>query len=84
MFRIVWQYYQALIEEYTLYLKSNSADRNKQKLLAYIKDEWDLFLNDFKKIEPKSVKKIGRVEKEWKQEEAIYETKKLIQLFGKE
>lgn len=72
MFRIVWQYYQALIEEYTLYLKSNSADRNKQKLLAYIKDEWDLFLNDFKKIEPKSVKKIGRVEKEWKQEEAIY------------
>lgn len=72
LFRIVWQYYQALIEEYTLYLKSNSADRNKQKLLAYIKDEWDLFLNDFKKIEPKSVKKIGRVEKEWKQEEAIY------------
>lgn len=66
LFRIVWQYYQALIEEYTLYLKSNSADRNKQKLLAYIKDEWDLFLNDFKKIEPKSVKKIGRVEKEWK------------------
>lgn len=30
LFRIVWQYYQALIEEYTLYLKSNSADRNKE------------------------------------------------------
>ena len=41
-------------------------------MLDYIKDEWDLFLNDFKKIEPKSVKKIGRVDKEWKQEEAIY------------
>lgn len=72
LFRIVWQYYQALIEEYTLYLKSNSADRNKQKLLDYIKDEWNLFLNDFKKIEPKSVKKIGREDKEWKQEEAVY------------
>ena len=72
LFRIVWQYYQALIEEYTLYLKSNSADRNKQKLLDYIKDEWDLFLNDFKKIKPKCVKKIGRIDKDWKREEAIY------------
>lgn len=41
-------------------------------MLDYIKDEWNLFLNDFKKIEPKSVKKIGREDKEWKQEEAVY------------
>ena len=45
---------------------------NKQKLLDYIKKEWNLFLSDFKKIEPKSVNKTGRSDKDWKQEEAVY------------
>ena len=72
LFRIIWQYYQTLIDEYSKYLNSNPFDMDKQKLLAYIKNEWDLFLNDFKKIEPKSVVKNGRPDKEWKQEEAVY------------
>lgn len=72
LFRIVWQYYQALIDVYTLYLNSNPTDANKQKLLYYIKNEWKQFLSDFKKIEPKSVNKTGRADKDWKQEEAIY------------
>ena len=72
LFRIVWQYYQALIDGYSLYLNSNPTDMNKQKLLDYIKKEWNLFLSDFKKIEPKSVNKTGRSDKDWKQEEAVY------------
>lgn len=72
LFRIVWQYYQALIDEYTQYLKTNPSDSDKKKLLDYIKAEWDLFLKDFKKIEPKSVSKDGRPDREWKREEAIY------------
>ena len=72
LFRIVWQYYQALIDVYTLYLNSNPTDANKQKLLDYIKNEWKLFLSDFKKIEPKNVNKTGRADKDWKQEEAVY------------
>lgn len=72
LFRIVWQYYQALIDGYSLYLKNNPTDIDKQKLLDFIKSEWDLFLSDFKKIEPKSVVKVGRKDKDWKQEEAVY------------
>lgn len=72
LFRIVWQYYQSLIDGYSLYLNSNPTDMNKQKLLDYIKKEWNLFLSDFKKIEPKSVNKTGRADKDWKQEEAVY------------
>lgn len=72
LFRIVWQYYQILIEEYVKYVKSNLSDVPKSKLLTYIQNEWDTFLNDFKKIEPKSVSKKGKADKEWKQEEAIY------------
>lgn len=72
LFRIVWQYYQALIDEYTQYLKNNPSDNDKRKLLDYVKKEWDSFLSDFKKIGPKSVSKAGRADKDWKQEEAIY------------
>ena len=72
LFRIVWQYYQALIDAYSQYLKNNPSDNDKQKLLDYVKKEWDLFLSDFKKIEPKSVNKDGRADKDWKQEEAVY------------
>lgn len=72
LFRIVWQYYQALIDEYTQYLKNNPLDIDKRKLLDYVKTEWDSFLSDFKKIEPKSVSKKGRADKDWKQEEASY------------
>ena len=72
LFRIVWQYYQAIIDGYTLYLKNNPADINKQRLLDYIKNEWELFLNDFKRIEPKRVNKAGKTDKDWKQEEAVY------------
>lgn len=72
LFRIVWQYYQALIDAYSQYLKNNPSDNDKHKLLDYVKKEWDLFLSDFKKIEPKSVNKDGRADKDWKQEEAVY------------
>lgn len=72
LYRIVWQYYQALMDEYSLYLKNNQSDIDKRKLLDFIKAEWDLFFNDFKKIEPKSVVKKGRTDKDWKQEEATY------------
>lgn len=72
LFRIVWQYYQALMDEYSLYLKNNPSDIDKGKLLDFVKAEWDSFLSDFKKIEPKSVIKEGRDDKDWKQEEAIY------------
>lgn len=72
LFRIVWQYYQALMDEYSLYLKNNPSDIDKGKLLDFIKAEWNAFLSDFKKIEPKSVIKEGRDDKDWKQEEAIY------------
>lgn len=72
LFRIVWQYYQALMDEYSLYLKNNPSDIDKGKLLEFIKAEWNAFLSDFKKIEPKSVVKEGRADKDWKQEEAIY------------
>lgn len=72
LFRIVWQYYQALTDEYAQYLNNNPSDIDKQKLLDYVKTEWDSFLSDFKKIEPKSVSKEGRTDKDWKQEEAIY------------
>ena len=60
LFRIVWQYYQALINAYSQYLKNTSSDEDKKKLLEYIKNEWESFLSDFKKIEPKSVNKTGR------------------------
>lgn len=72
LYRIVWQYYQALIKEYTLYLKRNPADINKQRLLDYIESEWNSFFSDFKKIKPQTVNKTGRVDKDWKQEEAVY------------
>lgn len=72
LFRIVWQYYQTLIDIYSQYLKSNPLDTAKKKLLDYVEKEWNLFLNDFKKIEPKSVNKIGRTDRDWKQEEAVY------------
>lgn len=72
LFRIVWQYYQALIDEYSSYLNCNPSDNDKQKLLKYIKKEWDSFLSKFKKIEPNSVNKTGREDKDWKQEEAVY------------
>lgn len=72
LFRIVWQYYQALIQSYNDYCSANPQDINKEKLLEYIQAEWDGFLADFKKIEPKSVSKDGRADKDWKQEEAGY------------
>ena len=53
-------------------MKSNPLDTAKKKLLDYVEKEWNLFLNDFKKIEPKSVNKIGRTDRDWKQEEAVY------------
>ena len=72
LFRIIWQYYQALIDTYSQHLKNNPLDVDKKKLLNHIETEWDLFLSDFKKIEPKSVNKIGRTDRDWKQEEAVY------------
>ena len=72
LFRIVWQYYQTLIDAYSQYLKSNPSDTEKEKLLNHVKKEWNLFLNDFKKIKPKSVNKTGRTDSDWKQEEAVY------------
>ena len=72
LFRIVWQYYQALLDEYSLYLKNNPSDVEKGKLFDFVRAEWDSFLSDFKKIEPKSVVKTGRADKDWKQEEALY------------
>ncbi len=71
LFRIVWQYYQTLIDAYSQYLKSNPSDTEKEKLLNHVKKEWDLFLNDFKEIKPKSVNKTGRTDSDWKQEEAV-------------
>lgn len=71
-YRIVWQYYQALIDEYTQYLEYNPKDTDKKKLLEYIVSEWEAFLDDFKKIKPKAVDKKGRADKEWKRDEAIY------------
>ncbi|MCF0133905.1 MAG: AAA family ATPase [Blautia sp.] len=72
LYRIVWQYYEALITEFTKYLSANPSDLDKAKLLELIKTEWDSFLIDFKKIEPKSVIKAGRDDRDWKQEEAVY------------
>lgn len=72
IYRIVWQYYQTLIEEYTQYLRNNRLDVNKQKLLFYIQKEWESFLNNYKEIEPKSVSKEGKTSREWKNEEAGY------------
>lgn len=72
LFRIIWQYYQALIDAYSQYLQNNPSDTDKKKLLNHVKKEWDLFLSDFKKIEPKSVNKTGRTDSDWKQEEAVY------------
>ena len=67
LYRIVWQYYQALIDEYTKYLKVNPADTDKEKLLKYVKSEWNSFLDDYKEIKPRGVDK---KEQGWKNKEA--------------
>jgi hypothetical protein len=52
LYRIIWQYYKTLIDNLELYLKQNSGDIQKAKLLEFIKNEWNQFLKDFKKIKP--------------------------------
>lgn len=52
LYRIVWQYYKTIIENLEQYLKSSPFDTDKAKLLDYIKQEWNDFLTDFKKIRP--------------------------------
>lgn len=57
LFRIVWQYYQTLIDDLTMYTKDNPADENRNELLNFIKREWNDFFEKFKLIEPKPVSK---------------------------
>ncbi len=72
IFRIVWQYYQAIIDELTIYTENHKDDIDKTKLLDYVKNEWNFFFRDFKKIEPQSFSKTGMTEREWKRVEADY------------
>lgn len=53
LYRIVWQYYKTIIEDFQLYLKLVPTDVEKSLLLDFIKQEWEKFLSDFKKIRPK-------------------------------
>lgn len=57
IFRIIWQYYQSLIDDFKIYTKANPYDEGKKKLLDFIQNEWNAFFSDFKKIEPKPVSK---------------------------
>lgn len=52
LYRIIWQYYKTLIDNLEIYLKQNSGDTQKDKLLEFIKNEWNQFLKDFKEIKP--------------------------------
>lgn len=69
VFRIVWQYYQAIIDNLELYLNTHSSDDSRQKLLSYVKTEWENFFDDFKNIKPRIVSKNIR---DWKNIEAKY------------
>ena len=72
VFRIVWQYYEALTDEMSMYIANNPNDNDKKILLNYIKNEWNFFFEEFKKIEPQSFSKENMSEKEWKRIEADY------------
>jgi hypothetical protein len=52
LYRIIWQYYKTLIDNLEIYLKHNCGDTQKAKLLEFIKNEWNRFLEAFKKIKP--------------------------------
>jgi hypothetical protein len=52
LYRIIWQYYKTLIDNLEIYLKQNFGDTQKAELLEIIKNEWNQFLRDFKKIKP--------------------------------
>ncbi len=54
LYRIVWQYYEALIQELTIYLESNPDDDNKKRLLNFCKEELKTFSSDFRKIKPRT------------------------------
>lgn len=56
LYRITWQYYATLIENYENYLKSHPGDIQKTQLLKYIKMEWDSFLSLMKDIKPEAAK----------------------------
>ena len=72
IFRIIWQYYEALIDEMSKYTENNPNDNEKKKLLEFIKNEWNYFFEEFKKIEPQPFSKDNMSEKEWKRIEAGY------------
>lgn len=52
LFRITWQYYMTLINKYKKYLLIYPDDIEKEKLLEYIRQEWEDFLEKFKEIKP--------------------------------
>ena len=52
LYRIVWKYYETLIENLKTYLAVHPGEQNKTKLLEYIIDEWNAFLGKFKAIKP--------------------------------
>ncbi len=52
LYRITWQYYKTLIDNYERYLSGKPEDKNKNNLLEYVKEEWNDFLSKFKKIRP--------------------------------
>lgn len=54
LFRIVWQYYKTLIGNYEAYVAAHPEDMQKRKLLEYVRQEWERFLDDFKLIRPKA------------------------------
>lgn len=86
IFRIVWQYYEALIDEISKYTENNPNDNEKKQLLEFIRNEWKFFFEEFKKIEPQSFSKDNMSEKEWKRIEADYNkeaNEKVRKLIGK-
>lgn len=83
IFRIIWQYYQSLIDDFRIYTNANPSDEGKKKLLDFIQNEWNTFFSDFKKIEPKPVSKNVTG---WKNIEAEYNreaNEKVRSLIGK-
>lgn len=50
IFRIVWQYYEALTDEMSMYIANNPNDNDKKILFNYIKNEWNFFLKSLRKL----------------------------------
>lgn len=53
LYRIIWQYYKTLIDGLGVYISNVPDDQGKERLLRYIRHEWDGFLKAFKEITPK-------------------------------